>query len=559
LLKNLIISLLIAQLSTGALLAQQNSGEQQKLVETVDIRVINIDVVVTDRRGNPIKGLTADDFELVENGRAQKITNFYEVSVDDLGTVMPENEQQAAELAEARPANLHRRFIFFVDNLSLHPMNRNRVFQSMKEFARTSMLPGDQAMIATWNRSLKVRLPFTSDAVQIQQTLDAIAGESGLGVAHMSERRSTETNIREARTAEEAIGFARSYAQSVEHDLRTTVSHINSLMATLAGVEGKKVMVLTSEGFHIQPGREMFTYVEEMRKERSHWQRSNISLLESTHFDSAALIQTVARTANANNIAIYTLHAGGLTGVNEGSAENAAPIPFTVQQAALSNSTESLGLLANMTGGRATIGTNNFRDAFGRIERDLASYYSLGYRSTTERVDRQREITVRPKDRKNRGWVIQARKTFVEKSVATEMTDRVIANLFHARPSNDLGIVAVTGRPVQIDVDRFRVPLEVRIPMSSINFLPQGELNMGGFEVFIVVANSLGDMSEVSRQQQRVTLRPEDAGELDGKHYTYAVELIMEKGRNKISIGVVDELSNSTGFEQREILAMDLR
>ena len=52
------------------------------LVENVDVRVINVDVVVTDRKGNPVRGLTIDDFQVFENGRPVKLTNFYEVISD---------------------------------------------------------------------------------------------------------------------------------------------------------------------------------------------------------------------------------------------------------------------------------------------------------------------------------------------------------------------------------------------------------------------------------------------------------------------------------------------
>ena len=66
-------------------------------------------------------------------------------------------------------------------------------------------------------------------------------------------------------------------------------------------------------------------------------------------------------------------------------------------------------------------------------------------------------------------------------------------------------------------------------------------------------------MSDVNRQTKQMTLRTEALKEIAGKHYTYALDLVMEKGRNKISIGVVDEIANTTGFERTEILAADLR
>jgi hypothetical protein len=293
-----------------------------------------------------------------------------------------------------------------------------------------------------------------------------------------------------------------------------------------------------------------------MKRQKREWAHAGSSLLEGMSFDSTTVIQSIARAANANGITLYALHAGGLMGYNEGSAEHAAPIPVAVEQAALSNSTDSLTLLAQMTGGQATVGTNNFKSAFDRIARDLASYYSIGYRSATERVDRQRSVEVRAR---NRAYVVRARKTFVEKSIPTEMTDRVVANLFYPSSSNDMKIFLTTGRPVQVEPDRFRVPVEVHIPMESLTLLQQGEIMAGGFAVYVVAADLEGDMSDVNQQSHAIRIPATDITKAPGKHYTWSVELLMKKGRNKISVGLIDEISRLTGFQRQEVLAADLR
>src|SRR5207244_1059084 len=135
------------------------------------------------------------------------------------------------------------------------------------------------------------------------------------------------------------------------------------VMSTVAGVEGKKILVLTTEGFQIQPGREMFYLVDELAREKG-WPGGGV-MLEGMGYDASSTVQAVAKTANANGITLYTLHAGGLGAANENSlAERDKPIPYAVTSAALSNSTESLQMLAEMTGGLATTNTNTFAGAF---------------------------------------------------------------------------------------------------------------------------------------------------------------------------------------------------
>ncbi|HEX9406643.1 MAG TPA: hypothetical protein VF975_04950, partial [Thermoanaerobaculia bacterium] len=227
----------------------------------------------------------------------------------------------------------------------------------------------------------------------------------------------------------------------------------------------------------------------------------------------------------------------------------------TVTQAALSNSTESLQLMADMTGGIASINTNNFKQAFKNIERDLQSYYSLGYRAGTERVDRQRNLDVRIK---NRSYIVRSRQTFVEKSTFAEMNDRVIANLLYKVKANDLNILVKAGTPVPTE-DLFRVPVEIQIPMEKLTLLPQGEAYMGGFSVYVAVANKLGDMSDVNRQTHQIRVPNSDYSKIKGKYYAYSLDLVMEPGPNRISVGVVDDVSNVTGFDRIPINAADLR
>lgn len=535
---------------------------------TIEVRVINVDVVVTDRKGNPVKGLKKEDFELYENGRPVPLSNFYEVTggraiAPDLAEPEPAPAPAAAApVRQEAPDNLRRHIVFYIDNLSMAPFNRNRVFTQMKDFVKTVMRPGDEAMVAAFNRSMKVRVPFTRDPVQIQQTLDVLAGESAMGLSNRSERKDYESRIRDARDYDDAVATARTYASSVEHDLRQTAESLTALMTTLAGVDGKKILVLTSEGFPMQPGREMFYFIDDIGKEKG-WQGGG-TMLEGMNFDAHRLIEDIARTANANGITMYTIHAGGLAAGSENSAENDRPVSFQVSQAALSNTTDSMQMMADLTGGLSSIQTNNFKEAFNKINRDLESYYSLGYRSGTERVDRQRSLQVRMK---NRNYIARSRTSFVEKSTYAEMNDRVVANLLYTtRPAdmakaNELRIQVKSNRPMPTDdPDLFRVPVEVQIPMESLTLLPQGETEyVGGFDIYVVVADKNGDMSDVARKSHQLHVTKDDMPKTKGKFYTYELDLLMQRGLNKMSVGVVDAVSNVPGFAKDQIIAQDLR
>jgi len=211
--------------------------------------------------------------------------------------------------------------------------------------------------------------------------------------------------------------------------------------------------------------------------------------------------------------------------------------------------------MAELTGGVATTRTNNFAGAFKNIGRDLDSYYSIGYRAGTERVDRQRALEVRVK---NKGLNVRNRQTFVEKSTFQEMSDRVIANLLYKTKANDLGVRVKVNSPVPSQ-DLFKVPVEIHIPLDNLTLIQQGEAYMGGFSIYVVVGNKDGDMSDVSRKSHQITIPASDYSKTKGKYYTYTLDLMCERGLNKISIGVVDDVTNVSGFDRQQVIAQDVR
>src|SRR5436305_1639493 len=158
--------------------------------ETIEVRVVNLDVIVNDRDGNPVTGLTRDDFEIFENGKRKEISNFLEI--DDRAPA-------AANAAAATPAAHaeHRALIFFIDNTSLHPFNRNRVIASMKDFVERTMRAGDMAAIVTCNPGLKSELEMNGDRGKVIAALQALGRTTGSAPTMAMEKERTRDALRQ--------------------------------------------------------------------------------------------------------------------------------------------------------------------------------------------------------------------------------------------------------------------------------------------------------------------------------------------------------------------------
>jgi VWFA-related protein len=146
--------------------------------ETVEVRVTNVDAIVTDKSGNPVTGLTQDDFEVYEDGVLQQITNFNEIFTARGQAATPAAAaatETANEAGEAQTDSRRRLITVMVDLQSLEPGNRAAVLPELQKFLTSNMRTGDEAAIYSWGDTLTVELQPTSNAAAIQAAIDRIA------------------------------------------------------------------------------------------------------------------------------------------------------------------------------------------------------------------------------------------------------------------------------------------------------------------------------------------------------------------------------------------------
>src|SRR4051812_41305069 len=129
--------------------------------EVIEVRVVEVEVVVTDAHGKPVSGLTKYDFELREGGQLREITNFYavdrgEIRRDETPAAKPQTAAAPAVHIPAPPTHI----AFFVDNVHLDLRQRNRVLAAVRKFTETNVKDGVVASFITYDHdSAKVRVP----------------------------------------------------------------------------------------------------------------------------------------------------------------------------------------------------------------------------------------------------------------------------------------------------------------------------------------------------------------------------------------------------------------
>jgi VWFA-related protein len=526
-------------------------------IETMEVRVVNVDVVVRDKSGKPVSGLTADDFVVLENGQPVEITNFLEItsatgSLDTNAGAAPDALQTEA-IRRGR-----RKIVLFLDQNSLHPQYRRTLIPAMKDFLGQAMRPGDEVMIASFQNGLKVDLQFTSSLEVALEVVDRMIARTGVAQSRAQRfeaaQRALFKNVTDYLPDEQppydaGLSDSRSYADEVRHEANLVIGSLEALMKGLQAVDGRKLLVFATEALPSRPGNEIFVFFNEI-KDLYAGGATQVPLVEGLRYDLSSAIDGLADTANATGFTLYPVQAQTLSASFTG-ADIQGSLGFNFNNAQFSsneerNASEREGLLtiARLTGGTTALAANDFTKAFGSIVDDLDHYYSIGYRAGNERSDFVRTIRV---NMKNRDLVARTRRSHVDRSIETEMEEIVAANLFYPIDRNDMGITASASAPKPgRDDGTVSLTLTIDIPTASLAFVPQDDDVVGSFTLFIGFIRSDGSVSKIARETRQFKF---EASTMPRRRsITMALEATMDGTTDRVSIGVLDPLSRATGF-----------
>jgi VWFA-related protein len=515
------------------------------VVESVDVSITSVEVVVTDSKGNRVPGLKASDFEVKQDGITQPITNFYAVAggkllLEDGSSIDLGSREQEAEV----PNDVKAKYIFYVDNLNIQPLNRNRMFRRLKEFVPTVIGPNSEGMVVTFNRSLKVIRPFTSDVNDILGAIESIETDTGGGTNTISEWKDTLARIADARTSDAAISATRSYAQAVRNDMEFTIDAIKQTLDSMAGLQGRKSLLYMSEGLPQSIGLELFEVISTKFQDTS-------AMMQQFDFDISTKYLKIIQAANASGVTIYTLDASGLTTADVTSADTKTNKDVHVSEfTARQNMQGPIRMMAEETGGTSAINTNDWKTSLDGIAADFSNYYSLGFRSARGAADRPHAIEVVVK---NKALRVRSRRSYVEKSIETRTAEAVVASLTYPRTDNPLQANLSVGEPKPHDRENFALPVRISLPISRLGLVPAGDLYEGQFLIYFVVRDASGNQSDLQIQRQEIKIPSKDFATAQRKDYYYDATLLVVPGGQKLAIGVRDSVSNLTSFLQKNV------
>ncbi len=523
--------------------------------EIMEIRVTNVDVIVTGKGGKPVPGLKVEDFELYEDGVKKEITNFLEIREDAAPALTPTAEQTAttASAPVKEPEDIRRRqIVILLDNAAIHPFRRNELLPHIQTFVRNNVRKGDEVAIFTWALSLKPELEPTSDYAAVEATLKRVAEHTTLGGQGKSDFKQFQEQImfliRSYRDAgmtppwSEAISAARMYAMAATQQTRQRAESLKIIAASMRGAPGRKILVFVTDNLSTNPSEAAFAFLDSVRELFGNI--TEPAMMQAHDFEITGLVREVADTANSSGVAIYPIDVGGKDSGTGFADASESPIATTTPYIVPQTGQMTLSTIAAETGGTSMYGSTNWKLAFDTIADDLNTYYSLGYRSTGEQKDRLRNITVKLKTKQR--YAVRTRHGVIEPSASSEMNDAVSAHLFREIAGNDLAIRATAATATPGDGESLTIPITITIPTDKLTLLPDGTDLTGSFSVFAAFLRKDGAVSKVARQAQNFRF-PADSLKRR-KELTVKIDVKADSRIGGISVGVMDEASRATGF-----------
>lgn len=529
--------------------------------EVLEVRVTNVDVIVTAKDGKPVPGLKLEDFELYEDGVKKEITNFLEMREDAAPALSaagsPAEAAPAAAPTVKEPEDIRRRqIVIFIDNAAIQPTTRNQILPHLQTFVKQNVRKGDEVTVLTWSMSLKAELEPTTDFDAVEPALQRIAQQSTPAAQQRSDLKQFKDQIlfliRSYKAGglippwNEAIADARSYAMFASQQTRQRIEALKIVAASMRGAPGRKILVFVTQGLSSNPAEAAFAFLDSVSDQFVGVDMP--AMMQARDFEITGLVRNVADAANSSGVTLYPIDGGGMfadtpfADASESPIITAHPV-FTPQTASL-----TVNGIAEATGGVALYGSTNWKLAFDTIANDLNTYYSLGYRSTGEKKDRLKNIEVRLKN-KQRGALgakVRTRHAVIEPSAASEMNDAVAAHLFREVGTNDLAIRATAGAAVPGDAESVVIPVTITIPTEKLTLLPEGTDLTGAFAVYAAFLRKDGAVSKVAQQPQNFRFPAESLKRR--KEITVKIDVKADPCTDGISVGILDEASRATGF-----------
>ena len=517
------------------------------------------DVLIKSKDGRPMPGLKASDFTITEDGKPQEIKVFEFQKLEEEAAPQAETLKArepapakpaaaqppapkpvvATEISPEKPGDIRYRdkrlLVMFFDMTSMPIQDQIRAQTAAQKFIRTQMTPSDLMAIMTFSSDVNVVEDFTDDRDQLQKDIRNLIIGEGQGF---------DETVSDDSSSDTGAAFQQDDTEFNIFNTDRQLSALETAVKMLGSLNEKKALVYFASG------------------------------MTRNGMDNQAQLQATINAAIRSNVSFYPIDARGLvaqaplgdatkgspggSGMYSGSSARAVTSNFQGQQ-------ETLYTLASDTGGKALLDNNDLSMGIVQAQKDISSYYIIGYYSKNEALDghfRRIKIVLKDSTVTSRIAKLDYRQGYYAGKVFAKFTDtdkerQLSEALMLADPVTEID-VAVEIDYFRLARDRYFVPVVAKVPGSELEAARKGGAETTRIEFIGQVKDSKGKVVENVRDSADVKLKGEAAGQLARHPLVYPTGFTLAPGAYDLKFLVRDNETGKMGTYETRFLVPDL-
>jgi VWFA-related protein len=522
----------------------ETASPQQETVIRSSVRLVQVSVVVEDKKGNPVTGLKQEDFTVLDEGKSQKIA-FFTAAVPPPAT--PASEQPSSKPVRLLPENAFtNRYdlkgqdppgavtVVLFDALNTAPQDQSFVRKEVIRFLQ-ALKPQDHVAVYGLTTQLLILHDFTRDSA------DLVAAANKFSPKELAAFDATHTpDIDLASLGADPTGWARLQnsinnanamigEQYTKDRVAMTVEAMNQIANHVSSIPGRKSVVWISGGLPIQTGSSKLGkpgYGGPSGIGASTDNRLPQHDRALVKFDE--MVRQVADTLNRSNIAMYAIDAKGVElDPAMDFSKRAALLGDQVRERDTSvlnaeqDARDSSKLLADRTGGLAFFGNNDVRGAVRRAFDDGRYAYNIAFYPNHGQWDGKfREIKIQSKAglrlRYRSGYYASPDRASSKAEIADVLQQAAESPL----DSTNLGMI-ISGKGAK---DSHTIELHIGIDPKQLLLQSSGDRRKGAVDLFFLQRDAAG--KRVAAEEQHLELNIEE------KQYEYLSKVAMVLDRH---------------------------
>jgi VWFA-related protein len=549
---------------------------QEDEVVRVKSNLVNIDVLVKDKKGKYIPDLKAEDFAIFENGVQQKI-EFFDAPLAGSNRTTKDGVPAPGPDEPSAPAAAPRNYVTLVlDSQTTDITNQKQVREGMIKYVREQLTDGDVVALLSVTNGLQLLQPFTQDKAQLIATLENLA--SGLNSKNF-EQRDLAANI-----------------DALRGELNTTAGPTVPITSTAGGSQAARIMIMRTmlaqfimlrTALSLQQSRPILAALAAICEGLRPIPGKKTVVLFSQGFVTPAVldwqVQSTIDIANRANVAIYIIDSAGLrasapnttalggtsplSGISAATSQEqriravgGETVFDTARQEGLGREYDILYRISGDTGGRFLKGNNDLGQGLERINQEIQARYTIAYRSTNQNFDssfRKVKIEVRRPDTQ-----IISRSGYYaippEEIVLLSPADKKLFDNFAAVESTPGFQFSTSLSSFRSRDGMYTVPLAIELPPNAVEFDRKGDKRSLQLEVLGVLKATPDKVLSRLGGNFDVNLTAEQYQTIVSNNIFYRQDLILTPGDYTIDLIVKDRKSGKVSGRREHLVLPDL-